>query len=523
MIKGVLIDLGNTIIEQKVDNVQPLSSMELIAFPDSQPTLAELKSLGFYLAIVTNTTQSNSIDVAKALEKLDLLRYIDTIVTSVDLGVEKPDPIIFRTAIQNLNLSPKEVIMVGDNIDQDIAGAIELGIKTIFLKRGTTNISTDLNPTFIVTSLQEIIPLLKSYTGNESSLGESLSARVATTSISSKEEAARDAQNMMMWNDAARYYTECAEQSLQEGEYEKSASHYMRAARCREQNEEWRETGNLWVSAARALERMSQRDSAKSYYEDYDASKHFFMGIDPKHWDRLPLHERIGRAYRYAGYHLEQGGSNQSAYNQYHAAGMAFEEAKEWDQASRAYYLALISFIHQFGELNQEYLQRLENSIKKCFELQEMIYLQRSHIYFRRIAFELQSQGNDEDRKIISQKYHETSRKIALENKNFQKWFLYSLWKGTSGYGTNFNLWLTWAMVIAVLIFPALYSGFNLLSPQPKSWLDSVYFSVTTFITLNYIDFLPIGWGRIIALLETIVGLFMLGSLVSIIINKISR
>jgi HAD superfamily hydrolase (TIGR01662 family) len=163
MIRGILIDLGDTLIEQRVDNDKPLGSLELKAFPDAQPALAELKAHNYLVAIVSNTSQSDAKEVAKALQALGLLQYVDTIVTSVDVGQEKPHPPIFLTALQHLGLSASEAVMVGDDVAKDIGGAQKLGMTTILVNRAKAPLGAEKTPTFVVSSLQEILPLLGSY------------------------------------------------------------------------------------------------------------------------------------------------------------------------------------------------------------------------------------------------------------------------------------------------------------------------------------------------------------------------
>lgn len=63
------------------------------------------------------------------LQKLEIDRLIDYLVTSEEVGEEKPSSIIFETALRKLNLSASEVVMVGDSIEKDIKGAENMGIK----------------------------------------------------------------------------------------------------------------------------------------------------------------------------------------------------------------------------------------------------------------------------------------------------------------------------------------------------------------------------------------------------------
>jgi putative hydrolase of the HAD superfamily len=66
----------------------------------------------------------------KKLQKLGIAQNIKYLVTSEEIGAEKPDPRMFQAALNKLNLSPKEVIMIGDSENKDIKGAQALGIKS---------------------------------------------------------------------------------------------------------------------------------------------------------------------------------------------------------------------------------------------------------------------------------------------------------------------------------------------------------------------------------------------------------
>lgn len=67
------------------------------------------------------------------LQKLNLLEYIDCIVTSEEIGIEKPSYKIFNTILNKMKLQPHEIIMFGDNFEKDIIGAENLDIKTILV------------------------------------------------------------------------------------------------------------------------------------------------------------------------------------------------------------------------------------------------------------------------------------------------------------------------------------------------------------------------------------------------------
>lgn len=66
----------------------------------------------------------------KKLEKLAITHLIDHIVSSEATGCEKPDPLIFQTALNKIQCKPNEAVMIGDHPEKDIKGAKALGIQT---------------------------------------------------------------------------------------------------------------------------------------------------------------------------------------------------------------------------------------------------------------------------------------------------------------------------------------------------------------------------------------------------------
>ena len=87
--------------------------------------LKRCKKNGISVCIVTNlTTQFQLLKI----KKLKLESYISCLVSSEEVGVEKPDPLIFQIALKKLNVTVNEVIMIGDDHHKDILGARKLGI-----------------------------------------------------------------------------------------------------------------------------------------------------------------------------------------------------------------------------------------------------------------------------------------------------------------------------------------------------------------------------------------------------------
>ena len=103
----------------------------LVLFDDVEPTLSDLARRGLVLGLVTNV----DYDIGPLLERLGLSACLRFAVTSQDVGVGKPDPAIFRAALERAQARPEEAIHVGDQYHADVVGALNAGIKALFLDR----------------------------------------------------------------------------------------------------------------------------------------------------------------------------------------------------------------------------------------------------------------------------------------------------------------------------------------------------------------------------------------------------
>lgn len=160
MIRAVLFDLGDTLVAEESVGGKHLWEVTLQKLPYLDEVLADLKSRGYKLGVITNTVTSREEHVRIALQRIDVEKYFDVIVTSVDVGFNKPDERIFQAALKVLKVKPEEAAMVGNRISADIVGGNRIGMKTILYKwneRYPEKISSpEEEPTRTITSLIEL-------------------------------------------------------------------------------------------------------------------------------------------------------------------------------------------------------------------------------------------------------------------------------------------------------------------------------------------------------------------------------
>jgi HAD superfamily hydrolase (TIGR01549 family) len=100
-----------------------------VCLAGARELLEELKRRGILIAIVTNNLVSEQ--TAK-LKRLQLEAFVDTLVVSEAVGSSKPDPEIFRHALDALNVHAGDAVMLGDSWTADIEGARASGIRAIW-------------------------------------------------------------------------------------------------------------------------------------------------------------------------------------------------------------------------------------------------------------------------------------------------------------------------------------------------------------------------------------------------------
>ncbi len=104
----------------------------------------------YKLHIITNGF--NEVQHLK-LANSGINKYFKTVTTSEEVGVKKPNPIIFEAAMTKAAVSPNRSIMIGDNLEADIEGARNSGMQTLFFNYKNLQIKI---PSLTVTELMQI-------------------------------------------------------------------------------------------------------------------------------------------------------------------------------------------------------------------------------------------------------------------------------------------------------------------------------------------------------------------------------
>ncbi|NCC65031.1 MAG: noncanonical pyrimidine nucleotidase, YjjG family [Spirochaetia bacterium] len=134
-------------------------SLQGILFDQSKEILQTLKNRGYVLYLASNgisSVQKSRIKIA------NIEHFFEKIYISEEIGFQKPDPRFFDAMFQAAGLEKQKnhCLMIGDSLSSDIKGGLSSGIDTLYLNLQNKTNDTAIVPTYTVTSLEAIIPLL---------------------------------------------------------------------------------------------------------------------------------------------------------------------------------------------------------------------------------------------------------------------------------------------------------------------------------------------------------------------------
>jgi len=125
-------------------------------YDDVIPTLARMREAGLPTVIVSNC----SWGTRPSVERLGLDRACDAVVLSCEVGAHKPEPAIYRTALDALGVAPTDAVFVDDQTAY-CDGAKALGIDTRLIQRPTATPFEGFAPTTnghtVITGLAELL------------------------------------------------------------------------------------------------------------------------------------------------------------------------------------------------------------------------------------------------------------------------------------------------------------------------------------------------------------------------------
>jgi len=105
------------------------------AVPGALELLAAVRARAPLPAKVAVVTNNLVVEQVEKLAYLGMTALVDVLVVSEEAGVRKPEPAIFRIALERCGSAPEHAVMVGDSWGADVLGAKAAGIRAVWLNR----------------------------------------------------------------------------------------------------------------------------------------------------------------------------------------------------------------------------------------------------------------------------------------------------------------------------------------------------------------------------------------------------
>ena len=155
---GINLDVTEQFCLEVSDLFLDFCSSKPGVIEDAHELMDYLKRKGYKIHMTSNGFHEVQY---KKLAACGLRDYFDTIILSEDAGANKPSPLFFDYALKQTGAQRESTLMIGDNLQTDILGALHAGLDAMLVNRWKVDVSeSPQTPTFVVDTLRDIIQIL---------------------------------------------------------------------------------------------------------------------------------------------------------------------------------------------------------------------------------------------------------------------------------------------------------------------------------------------------------------------------
>lgn len=130
--------------------------------PALHAVLDELQEEGRMLGLISNAGDAENVQ--RLIDKVEIRAYFDPIIISAAIGIRKPNPKLFEMVLEQWQVTPDSVVMIGDRLEADILGAQNTGIHQIWLMpEAEDSAATQIIPEKVTGKLVDIPGLIREF------------------------------------------------------------------------------------------------------------------------------------------------------------------------------------------------------------------------------------------------------------------------------------------------------------------------------------------------------------------------
>jgi putative hydrolase of the HAD superfamily len=162
-LSGIGFDLPDDTIEHIVRLDHSAWSNSLSVEPEVVEVLEELQDLGYVMGLVSNVSLYPDL-MRKDLERLGIARFLRAAFSS-EVGFRKPDPRIFRVALERVGVEAPQAAFVGDRLFDDVSGAQAVGMRAVQTRQFRAEEDPEGKPDAVIDHLRELPDVLTRWGG----------------------------------------------------------------------------------------------------------------------------------------------------------------------------------------------------------------------------------------------------------------------------------------------------------------------------------------------------------------------
>jgi len=157
-------DLPDDVIRHIVHLDHSAYSNSMTVEPEVLAVLGQLRDEGYRMGLVSNVSLVPELMRAD-LDRLGLAPLLDAAVFSSEVGLRKPDPRIFREALDRMAVQPSRAAFVGDRLYDDVGGARAVGMRTVQTRQFRQEQDPSVQPDAVIDHLRELPGVLAAWRG----------------------------------------------------------------------------------------------------------------------------------------------------------------------------------------------------------------------------------------------------------------------------------------------------------------------------------------------------------------------
>jgi putative hydrolase of the HAD superfamily len=131
LLRELLGDASDEQVDAFVDAEHEAWAPAYQVLGSAQAMLDALRARGIKTGVVVNSWPDPARVIRRDIDRAGLAHLLDAIVISTEVGLRKPDPEIFRLALEHLEVDALDAVFVGDRLDTDVHGAASVGMTTV--------------------------------------------------------------------------------------------------------------------------------------------------------------------------------------------------------------------------------------------------------------------------------------------------------------------------------------------------------------------------------------------------------